>query len=375
MKVLMISTDSKILQKGSAVFERMKEYAGLVEQLDIVVCSVGNFEAVQITGNARAYSTNSTSKLWYIWDVLRMVKRAGIKDIDLVTAQDPFETGIAGWLVARRLKAKLQLQVHTDFMSEYFRAESLKNIIRVLIAKCLLPKADGIRVVSERIKRSMSKLKIQACPEYARGMSKIVILPIFVDVHAIQSAPVSVDLHKKYPQFDFIILMASRLEKEKNIELAIDAMRDVVKNNPKTGLVIAGAGSQEKELRQKVDQLGIKDNIIFEGWVDDLASYYKTCDVYLLCSNYEGYGMSLIMAASCGCAIITTDVGVVGGVVNKDNALVVGVGDTREIAEAIEKLHSDEAFRDALGQRACATVGQIDSKEEYFKKYKKSWEL
>ena len=169
--------------------------------------------------------------------------------------------------------------------------------------------------------------------------------------------------------------MASRLEKEKNIELAIDAMRDVVKNNPKTGLVIAGAGSQEKELRQKVDQLGIKDNIIFEGWVDDLASYYKTCDVYLLCSNYEGYGMSLIMAASCGCAIITTDVGVVGGVVNKDNALVVGVGDTREIAEAIEKLHSDEAFRDALGQRACATVGQIDSKEEYFKKYKKSWEL
>ena len=156
MNVLMLSTDASIFEPGSESHGRMNDYGTLAERLDIIVCTTGFLmRELVISDTARAIPTNSSSKLWYVRDILRAAKRKVLRDVDLVTSQDPFETGLAGWLMARRLKAKLQLQVHTDFLSPYFAPESFKNFIRVRIAKWLLPKSDSIRVVSERVKRSL----------------------------------------------------------------------------------------------------------------------------------------------------------------------------------------------------------------------------
>jgi len=142
-----------------------------------------------------------------------------------------------------------------------------------LFAKWLLPKADGIRVVSERIKKSLSSI--------VRDMSKVIVLPIFVDVAAIKNVAVSVDLHQKYPQFDFIILMASRLEKEKNCSLAIDAFAQLTKKIPNAGLVIIGDGSEQKKLEREALRYKIQDQVDFMGWKDNVAGYYKSADVLL----------------------------------------------------------------------------------------------
>lgn len=382
MKVLMLSTDASILESGSESWHRMKDYGTLTDRLDIIVCTAGPEKPeLKISETTRAIPTNSRSKLLYVPDIVRAAKKAYPERADKpasrvaglsVTSQDPFETGLAGWLIARRLRAKLQLQVHTDFLSPYFSRESLKNRIRVMLAKWLLPKADGIRVVSERIKRSIINLGL---PE-----AKIIVLPIFVDVVKIQSERITVDLHKKYPQFDFIILMASRLELEKNVRLAIDAMKEIVKKYPKTGLVIVGSGSLKKELERQVRELDLEDNVKFEGWISDLEtyiSYYRTSDAYLLCSNYEGYGLVLIIAASAGLPIITTDVGVAGEMKIKDSGLVVRVCDKQAIVDKIITLRSDENLRKGLRLRAkeFVTEQEFKTKEEYLKRYKQSWEM
>jgi glycosyltransferase involved in cell wall biosynthesis len=186
-----------------------------------------------------------------------------------------------------------------------------------------LPKADSIRVVSNRIKNYLvEKLVIAA--------EKISVRPIFVDVERIKNAPIldGGDLHKKYPRFEKIILMASRLEREKNIPLALHAFALVLQaiehttqqgrhwarllGVPKAGLVIVGSGSQEAKLRALAAQLGLGENVIFESWADSatLVSYYKTADLFLNTSLYEGYGMTLVEAHAAGCAMISTDVGV-----------------------------------------------------------------
>jgi len=365
MKVLMISTDNRIFDHLSDVQNRMKDYRSLVDELNIIVCSK-NDKQIDLGSNIKVFSTNSKNKIFYFWDAIKIAKNNIKSQINLVTSQDPFETGLAGYFIARRLKSKLQLQIHTDFLSPYFAKESLKNKVRVLIAKYLLPKANNIRVVSERIRQSLKS--------YDLRLTTISVLPIFVDVEKIKSAPINIDLHKKYPEFDFIILMTSRLEKEKNIKLAIRAMEEIVKKFPKTVLIIAGSGSEEKNLQLMAYSLQLQDNIKFEGWVEDLASYYKSCDAYLLCSNYEGYGMTLIMAQSVGCPIITTDVGVVGETINKDNALIVPVGDKKAIVDSIIKLQTDSEFKINLGKKMQESIDSVRSKEEYLRKYKQSWE-
>ncbi|MFH1170787.1 MAG: glycosyltransferase [Candidatus Vogelbacteria bacterium] len=310
MKILMISTDQKIFEPESAVKTRMRSYASqVVDELFIV-----------ILGITRALKAEENLK--YIGMArLRALFWRPSKKFDLVTSQDPFETGIIARRLAKIIGAQLELQIHTDIGSPYFWQESVKNKFRYLIAKFLLSKADRIRVVSQRIKDYLvSNLKINE--------TKIYIKPIFVDVEKIKNAPITVDLHKKYPQFDKIILMASRLTREKNIGLAIEAVSSLIRANRRIGLVIVGSGPEEKRLKLLASSFQFLDNVIFENWASQeiLFSYYKTCDLFLVTSLYEGYGMTLVEAQVAGCRIVSTDVGVareVGAKIVEHNRLIL----------------------------------------------------
>ncbi len=310
MKVLMISTDKNIFETGSAVRERMIDYSKKYESLTILVLGLKKKEIK--SDQLHLFGLSRFSALFW--------KPSG--KFDLVTSQDPFETGLIAWRLARRLGAKLELQIHTDLGSAYFVRHSaapivgqVLNRVRVLLARFLLPKADHIRVVSQRIKTFLIE-------NWKITETKIEVRPIVVDIEKIKNASITVDLHQKYPQFDKIILMASRLTKEKNIGLAIEAMCEVVKQKPKTGLIIVGSGPELEKLKAK--SYNLEASIIFEPWVNQetLASYYKTCDLFLLTSWYEGYGMTLVEAQASGCKIVSTDVGVareVGAVIVENN--------------------------------------------------------
>jgi len=329
MKILMLSTDKKIFEPGSEVKLRMLGYASQVDELFIVILGITR-------------SLKAEENLEYMGMTrLRALFWKPKNKFDLVTSQDPFEAGIIAWRLARHLQTKLELQIHTDISSPYFWRESILNKIRFLIAKFLLSKADQIRVVSQRI---ADYLKAKSYNPKA----KIEVRPIFVDVGMIKNAPITVDLHKKYSQFDKIILMASRLTREKNIKLAIRAMREIVRQEPRAGLIIVGSGSEGEKLRRKVgvpiEASGLKaksyqllGNIIFENWVGQeiLYSYYKTADLFLNTSWYEGYGMTLVEAHAAGCKIISTDVGVareVGAkIISRDYSNVA-----REILETLK---------------------------------------
>ncbi|RJQ32449.1 glycosyltransferase [Candidatus Parcubacteria bacterium] len=380
MKILSIGTDRKIFDENSEVRKRVIEYGKLAEELHIVILTQKSKVKTQndksklsISNNAFIYLTNSRNKLFYIFDAIKIGKKIienwklkieNSSDKPLVTCQDPFETGFIGWRIARKFKLPLQLQVHTDFLSPYFWKESFLNKIRVLLGKFLIKRADSIRVVSERIKQSLlqaTSYKLQ---------TKVTVLPIFVDTEKIKNTPIKTDLHKKYPQFDFIILMASRFSKEKNIELAIGAFSEVVKIHPKVGLIIVGSG-QEKQNYEPACRRGrsrikkeLQKNIIIENWTDDLASYYKTTDLFLLTSNYEGYGRTLVEAAAVGCKIISSDAGVAPEILEKEN--IFAVGDKNGL---IQKLIA--ALSGSIKETKTIPT---KTKEEYLKEYKEIWE-
>lgn len=376
MKTLMISTDRKIFEENSVVRQRVVEYGKLVEELKIIIFSSSTrvlgskYQVVSISNsNITLYPTNSKNRWFYIFDAIRLGLKMKLNKDWLVTTQDPFETGLVGWLITRKSDAKLQLQVHTDFLSKYFRKESFLNRIRVELAKFLIPKADRIRVVSGRIKRSIIGHGL------IKNESKIQVLPIFVDLEKIKNTQLQFDSRSRYPQFDFVFLITSRLEKEKNIKMLIEAFAEVVKKHPKVGLVILGEGSVRKSLQFTVDDLQLSDEIVFEGWQDSLVSYYKTADLFLLSSNYEGFGMTLVEATSLGCPILTTNVGLVGEILTEENSLVCNVGDKDCFAQKMLWAIENKSKLKELNQKAQTEIENklIKTKKEYLREYKKSW--
>lgn len=376
LKVLMIGTDRKLFEESSEVRKRLVKYGEFLEELHIIIFAKRKFGInykIQISKNVFIYSTNSWSRLFYICDAIKIgkniIKNCGGKFI--VTSQDPFETGFAGWRLAKRFKLPLQIQIHTDFLNQYFWKASFLNKVRVLMAKFLLKRASCVRVVSKRIEKTL--LEAKSC----KLQTKIFVLPIFVDLSKFKNTPAIFDAHKKYPYFSFIILMASRLEKEKNVFLAIEIMKKLTSRYPKIGMIIVGDGRERKSLESLVKKYNLEKNVIFEGWQNNLISYYKTANVFLSTSLYEGYGLTVIEALSCGCPVISSDVGIAREMIfESESGFVCPVGDkdcfVRKITEIIETPGLKEKM--VVNSKIFINEKMNETEVSYLDKYKKSLE-
>ena len=305
----MISRDVKALDQSSAVFDRLKEYSTLFERLDVVVMG-RKPKHVKYSNTEKLYIYDTTSKsklISLIKTFLKTLKiaRKSTNGDTWISSQDPFESGLLAFVIAKISHIKLQVQFHTDCFNIQFIKHRVINYFRALAARFIFVRADSVRVVSDRIKSSLLTFDFGLA-------TKIHVLPIWTDVESIQKSVVSNDwnLRNKFPEFKKIILIIARLESEKNIELSLRAFKKVLRINNEVGLIIAGNGSKENWLKNLTKSLGIERNVRFLGWVGDTASLYKTSDILLVTSFYEGYGLNMVEAVACGCPVVATDVGV-----------------------------------------------------------------
>lgn len=271
MKVLSIGTDKKIFDENSNVRLRSSSYAEKASQYHIVVFTLKKDALDEVhQGNLHIYPTNSLSKLHYYFDAVAVAKKVARENSleskdTVITTQDPFETGLVGKKLKSIYSFPLQVQVHTDFLSQHFR-HSLLNKLRVKISKSVLPSADGIRVVSSFIRDSI-------LTNIHGVKANISVLPIYVDIEGIIKSVAKDDIRADFPEFKFTMVMASRLSPEKRIDLALHSVKKVFEKFPHSGLVICGAGREKSKLKSLAKELGIANNVRFAGWREDLISY------------------------------------------------------------------------------------------------------
>jgi glycosyltransferase involved in cell wall biosynthesis len=340
MVVLMVSSDRNILRPGSAVSERMKEYGKLVDGLHIVLMSdkTHRLSQTQISKNVWVYPTNSSNKFFRPLDAVKIGDKI---PADLITAQDPFECGWAGLKIKERNKIPLEVQLHTDPFSGHF--SGFLNFVRKRIARRVLRKADSVRVVSESLKSRIRH-------------PNVYVLPIYIDRSRIEEGAIF-DLHNKYG-FKSVVLAVSRLSAEKNVRMAIEAVSKI----PDTGLVIVGDGPEREKFKET-------DRVKFVGWQENLASYYKTADIFIQTSKFEGYGLSLVEAGLSGLPVVTTPVGIAEDLEN------VIIAETKEeLTRAVRSLVSDHTKSKILGQNLKKELeAKILTKENYLDKLRENW--
>lgn len=368
MRIIFLSTDRKIFDSASEVAGRMVEYGKHLGELEIVVFA-GPHEPLRLSENVQVYSTKSCCRLMYIPDAFRLIiKLNKIVRADWLSAQDPFETGLAAWLANLAVKTKLQMQLHTDVFSPFFAQSSILNRFRVQLAKFLLPRADRIRTVSEKITRSLSAPPLKIIP------AKITTLPVFIDFTEIANRPISVDLKKKYPQFERIVIMASRFAPEKDFPTALEAFRRFMLKWKKVGLIIVGEGPELGRINELIRRFGVSNNVVVESWNRDIFSYFRTADVYLLSSLFEGYGRTLAEATFAGTPFISTDVGCARELLACGaRGYVVPVGDREAIFHALDDLVNKEEVSES-DRSAVKNLPCFVSKERFFEIFSQSFE-
>lgn len=158
-----------------------------------------------------------------------------------------------------------------------------------------------------------------------------------------------------------ICIFVGRLSDEKNLDVLIHAWKDVRAKFAGARLLILGAGGAyrnvERQLRDLVGQLELSEAVQFMGHVERAKDYVLASDVFILPSRTEGMSNALVEALACGAAIVATDIpGNTELCADRENALLVPVGDAVATAAAIEEVLASPKLAERLGKAARRTA-------------------
>ena len=206
------------------------------------------------------------------------------------------------------------------------------------------PHADRIMAYSESTRRDIVKyLDLPA--------ERISVAPMAVD-EAFQ--PVSLEeaqttLKSKYGIESPFLLFVSTIEPRKNVVGLLRAFEQVLVDIPHNLVMIGSIGWNAEDAVALMESPRLKPRIIRPGFVPhmELPPFYCAADAFVFPTHYEGFGLPLLEALTCGCPVVSADNSSVKEVVG-EAALLSNSHDTAAIAENIRRIVSDAALREEL---------------------------
>lgn len=151
------------------------------------------------------------------------------------------------------------------------------------------------------------------------------------------------------------VVNVGRLETQKNQALLISAFSIFHKKHPDWTLCIYGEGSLRDKLTQHIDELGLKEYVEMPGVIDNVAGAIHQDGMFVLSSDFEGSPNALLEAMVEGIPSISTDCigdGARDVIDSGKNGFLVSRGDAEGLAEAMDKIASDNEFAQELSGEA-----------------------
>ncbi len=155
---------------------------------------------------------------------------------------------------------------------------------------------------------------------------------------------------------DEVLCVVGRLTPWKGHTTLLEALSLAAPRHPHLKLMIVGEvafweNSYERELKDKIDDLGIAGRVIWTGFREDVPELLRLCDIFVLPSVDEPFGRVLVEAMGVGKPVIGTNSGGVPEIiVDGETGLLVPPKDAEALAEAIEQMLSDPLQAQQMGE-------------------------
>lgn len=158
------------------------------------------------------------------------------------------------------------------------------------------------------------------------------------------------------------IIAAGRYVHQKGFDMLLEAWHIINKNVNDWHLYIFG-NENRKPYQRIVDKYGMNDNTHLMGATKDIAEEFSKSSIFVLSSRFEGFGLVLAEAMSCGLPCVSFDCpyGPRDILTDGEDGLLVENGNVEALSKAIERLIADENLRQSMGEKAIINVARYDS--------------
>ena len=150
-----------------------------------------------------------------------------------------------------------------------------------------------------------------------------------------------------------VIGTVASLRAQKRIDIWLAAMRQIIDRIPQAHAVIVGGGEMRDAVEREVSALGLDAAVHLVGPAVDVRPYLACMDVFMMSSEFEGFGLAPVEAMSMCVPVVGTDVPGIRNVIRKGkDGVLVPFDNNVQIAlsDAVVALIMDQAMRDKFGE-------------------------
>lgn len=363
-KIIEVSSDTNIGGAGKVLLNFLSEYDRSKYEIKVILpknsllkahIEVLGVEIIEVDGIA-----DKSLDFKVIGELTRIIKK---EKADLVHTHASMSARIA----ARLAGAKVIYTRHSVFPPPASISKGIGKSINGFVNNIL---ADGIIAVAEAAKENLTDT----------GVDETKIHVILNGVKGLSAATAD-EKQSSRERFGIgderVVSIVARLEDIKGHDYFIEAADKVLSSGVKAKFVIAGTGSYEEHLKQKVKDLGREDDIIFTGFIKDVDALMNI--TYLQCNasyGTEATSLALLEGMSLGIPAVVSDFGGNPGVIsNGDNGFLVKKKNSDDLAEGIMKLLSDDELYNRMSIKSkeifnmkFTAVAMTRQTEEYYDK-------
>lgn len=286
----------------------------------------------------------------------KILKISSKINLDILHSHAPFSMGFQ----AIRLSEKIGIpHVHTyhTLLTQYrhylpMPLRPTENAVKEF-SMWFCNMADTVIAPTQKIKEELEDYGVKI---------PIYVLPTGIDVKNFQrNLKYSIREKHGIPLTDKIVLFVGRIAKEKNIFFLLDAFLELHKRIKNVTLIIVGDGPEKFDLFHKANHMGIRDKIVFTGYVprEEIVEYYRQSDLFAFASVTETQGLVVLEALASGLPVVAVaKEGIADVLVNGKGCLLIDEPALDSFVDNMEKILKNEILRMKFSDEGINYVNQ-----------------
>jgi glycosyltransferase involved in cell wall biosynthesis len=294
-----------------------------------------------------------------VYFAVRLLPKLGMEKFDVIDCQGfPFFSCFTAKLNSLFGGSPLIITLHEVWNDYWYEYLGKAGFFGKLVEKVMVNLTGRIITVSKKTKFDLNAIK---------SSEKSLVIPNGIDFNYISKICPAGEKSD--------VIFAGRLIKEKNVEILIKAISNVKEKIPDIKCCIIGDGPERAKLEKLVQELSIQDNVEFKGFMkdyDNLISYMKSSEVFVLPSTREGFGIVVIEANACGLPVVVVDHKMNAAsdlIINNKNGIVSGFSKDDIAENIINMINKKKEMQDGCIQTSKEYDWDkiVDTLEEFYK--------